>query len=519
MKAVPRSLHRLVRRRRRWLAWLLLGLVATVAALGFVPWRQTVSGTGRVAVFSAMDRPQPIEAQISGRIAEWRVQEGALVKEGEVVARLVDIDPKYLDAEQPERLREQRDLVRLSQSEAERRVRELQNQRASLVRAREEALGAARQGIAQAEGRRRALAQALRQSEAGSRIAAEVAAASARERAGQADDRVVQAEQAVAAAEGALETARLRRERVAGLFAQGLRSRQDDEFAENDLLKARTEGVRAKKGLEIARRDANVGALGQSGASFERERAAAAVAQARANLEVADRDILAARLNLARLASDTSAGLSRVDADVQSARESAAKNAGDVRKVEIDLGNLGARTRQQIVRAPRAGRIVRLQAGGAGSTVKAGDVLATLAPQTADRVVELTVGANDAPLVQAGTPVRLQFAGWPAVQSAGVPALSVGTFGGRVAFVDPVDDGKGGFRVVVRPDRQRFPSGRMDGPWPDPARLRPGAPAFGWLMLREVPLGFELWRQLNGFPPQPSSPSSKPPGPIKLKGK
>ncbi len=90
--------------------------------------------------------------------------------------------------------------------------------------------------------------------------------------------------------------------------------------------------------------------------------------------------------------------------------------------------------------------------------------------------------------------MRLQFEGWPAVQFSGWPSVAVGTFGGTVAFVDPSDDGTGDFRVVVVPDED-------EEAWPDSRFLRQGTRAKGWVLLEEVSIGFELWRQVNGFPP------------------
>jgi hypothetical protein len=126
--------------------------------------------------------------------------------------------------------------------------------------------------------------------------------------------------------------------------------------------------------------------------------------------------------------------------------------------------------------------------------------LAVLAPQTEDLAAELVISDNDAPLVSVGRPVRLQFAGWPALQFAGWPSIAVGTFGGKVAVIDASDDGKSCYRVIVRPDLDLIASGR-DEPWPSSRFLRPGAEASGWIMLDTVPLGFELWRQFNAFPP------------------
>jgi hypothetical protein len=90
--------------------------------------------------------------------------------------------------------------------------------------------------------------------------------------------------------------------------------------------------------------------------------------------------------------------------------------------------------------------------------------------------------------------VRLQFEGWPAVQFSGWPAVAVGTFGGRVALVDPTDDGSGRFRILVVPDPD-------DEPWPEGLYLRQGVRANAFVLLDQVSLGYELWRRANGFPP------------------
>ena len=59
--------------------------------------------------------------------------------------------------------------------------------------------------------------------------------------------------------------------------------------------------------------------------------------------------------------------------------------------------------------------------------------------------------------------------------------------------MDAADNGKGKFRILVRPDPEE--------PWPDEKLLRQGGRANGWILLNQVSLGYEIWRQLNGFPP------------------
>jgi hypothetical protein len=92
----------------------------------------------------------------------------------------------------------------------------------------------------------------------------------------------------------------------------------------------------------------------------------------------------------------------------------------------------------------------------------------------------------------------VQFVGWPAIQFAGWPSVAVGTFGGEVMLVDATDNGQGKFRILVRPDPK-------EDSWPGRTYLRQGVRANGWVLLRTVPLWFELWRQFNGFPPTTAS--------------
>ena len=96
-----------------------------------------------------------------------------------------------------------------------------------------------------------------------------------------------------------------------------------------------------------------------------------------------------------------------------------------------------------------------------------------------------------------GPHVRLQFEGWPALQLAGWPSLAIGTFGGRVRQLDPSDDGYGRFRIIVEPE-----SMFDEDQWPENTYLRQGNQVVGWVFLNKVKLGYELWRQFNGFPPE-----------------
>ncbi|MDX1966441.1 MAG: HlyD family efflux transporter periplasmic adaptor subunit [Planctomycetaceae bacterium] len=219
------------------------------------------------------------------------------------------------------------------------------------------------------------------------------------------------------------------------------------------------------------------------------------VAQARAYVSAAENELeakTAERIHKLREA----------QAKVDSATAVYQKSLSDVASTEKELADTeGKRSLQvQPVVAPLDGYVLKLRSFQGGQIVSAGQPLLELVPSTADQAVEIKVDGNDAPLVASLEPhqrhrkVRLQFEGWPAVQFSGWPSVAVGTFGGVVATVDRSDDGQGKFRVLVVPDPE-------DRSWPDAEYLRQGARVNGWVLLNQVPLGQELWRQMNGFPP------------------
>ena len=184
-------------------------------------------------------------------------------------------------------------------------------------------------------------------------------------------------------------------------------------------------------------------------------------------------------------------------AKIDSARAMLRKAEADVAKLDKEVLELQVKVAQQqnqTIIAPIDGFVFRVHIVQQGQIVKQGDALLTIVPDTADRAVELWLNGNDAPLVSPGRHVRLQFEGWPAVQFSGWPSVAVGSFGGKVAMIDSTDNGKGKFRILVVPDEE-------DDPWPSDRFLRQGVQVHGWVLLERVTLGFEVWRQLNGFPP------------------
>lgn len=163
-----------------------------------------------------------------------------------------------------------------------------------------------------------------------------------------------------------------------------------------------------------------------------------------------------------------------------------------VMKLENQYSNYERRRNLYYVTAPQDGYIARVLRQGIGETIKEGEDLVSIMPAVADFAVELYILPRDLPLVHKGSKVRLVFDGWPALVFSGWPGASTGTFGGEVVAIDRFISPNGKYRLLVEPDAKEVP-------WPD--ALQFGSGAKGMVMLGDVPIWYELWRRLNGFPP------------------
>jgi multidrug resistance efflux pump len=211
--------------------------------------------------------------------------------------------------------------------------------------------------------------------------------------------------------------------------------------------------------------------------------------KAKRDVTAAEREVAAKKQELEHKRSESQAKVDYARAMQQDALGQQNTAAKELRDLEMKLSELERLT----IKAPRDGTIFRMPVFERGQVIKEGAELFTIVPQTDDLAVEMWLAGNDVPLVRVGDDVRLQFEGWPAVQFAGWPSVAVGTFPGKVAAIDQSDNGKGKFRIQVRPP--------TDVAWPSERYLRQGVRANGWVMLSQVRLGYEVWRQLNGFPP------------------
>lgn len=203
-------------------------------------------------------------------------------------------------------------------------------------------------------------------------------------------------------------------------------------------------------------------------------------------------DYLNAQLELERVQAEYQDKISKAESDLNNTRAEAFETQAEIAKARNEYVNTRIRNEQYQILAPQDGYIVKAMKAGLGETIKEGDALCTIMPDASDMAVEMYVKAMDVPLISKGRKVRVQFDGWPALQFSGWPSVSVGTFGGEVRVIDYVNSKPGEFRILVVPDIG-------DEPWPE--QLRVGSGTKGWVMLQDVPLWYELWRQLNGFPP------------------
>lgn len=153
-----------------------------------------------------------------------------------------------------------------------------------------------------------------------------------------------------------------------------------------------------------------------------------------------------------------------------------------------------SRWQTQLVMAPADGTLLRIMTTSGAVNISQGQDLAYFVPDTNEPAAEIFVVANDMPLISVGRKVRLQFEGWPSIQFSGFPSVAIGSFGGVVKAVDPSVSENGLFRVLVVKDPED------DHLWPSQIYLRQGTRVVGLVLLDTVSLGYELWRQVNGFP-------------------
>lgn len=203
-------------------------------------------------------------------------------------------------------------------------------------------------------------------------------------------------------------------------------------------------------------------------------------------------EILNTRLEQNGVEQEYTEKISKAEGDRYQAMSQIAGGQGEVAKLENQLSNYTIRNGMYIILAPQDGQIVQASKAGIGEVLKEGERITLIVPEIRNYAVEMYVRPVDLPLISKGQKVRFMFDGFPAIVFSGWPNTSYGTFGAKVVAYENTISPNGMFRVLVIEDRD-------DKPWPP--QLKIGSGAQGIVLLKDVPIWYELWRNINGFPP------------------
>lgn len=206
-----------------------------------------------------------------------------------------------------------------------------------------------------------------------------------------------------------------------------------------------------------------------------------------------------AEIELSRIKATYADKIAKAQSNLYTAQSSQFNTQAEVSKLENNYSNYSKRNALQFVTAPQNGYINKTLKSGVGETFKQGENLVTIMPADYELAVETYIRPIDLPLIHIGEKVRVQFDGWPAIVFSGWESVSYGTYGAKVIALENFISDNGMYRVLLSPDEE-------DHKWPDGIRVGSGAKTIA--LLNDVPIWYELWRQLNGFPPNFYKPST-----------
>ena len=203
-------------------------------------------------------------------------------------------------------------------------------------------------------------------------------------------------------------------------------------------------------------------------------------------------EVLNAGIELQNVNAEFSEKISKLESDKNSTFSGMYDAEAAVTKLQNDFANYSIRSGLYFITAPQDGFITKALKSGIGEIIKEGVDIVSIMPKDFELAVEMYVYPMDIPLLKKDQHVRLQFDGWPSIIFSGWPTLTYGTFGGKIVAIDNFISDNGKYRVLVARDTS-------DHPWPEQIKLGAGSSTF--TLLNDVPIWYELWRQINGFPP------------------
>ena len=214
-------------------------------------------------------------------------------------------------------------------------------------------------------------------------------------------------------------------------------------------------------------------------------------------LLAARNDIINAEIEMSRLEAEYEEKIFKAQSERSSAESAMFQTRVDISKLETSYANYDKRRGLYFILAPQDGYINKAIKAGIGESFKEGEPLVGIMPSNYELAVETFVAPIDMPLLHVGEAVRVQFDGWPAIVFSGWPNSSYGTYGARIVAIENFISPNGKYRVLLAPDEDEYE-------WPQQIKIGSGASTLA--LLEDVPIWYELWRQLNGFPPNYYSP-------------
>lgn len=209
-------------------------------------------------------------------------------------------------------------------------------------------------------------------------------------------------------------------------------------------------------------------------------------------LLASENEVINSEIEINRIEAEYAEKVSKTQSELHTARSNQYDAAAQVSKLESEFSNYAIRNDLYYILAPQTGYINKAIRAGIGETIKEGERLVGIMPADFELAVETYVRPIDVPLLYPGEPVRVQFDGWPSIVFSGWENLSYGTYGARIVAVENFISDNGMYRVLLAPDPD-------DRPWPSGVRVGSGATTIA--LLDVVPIWYEIWRNLNGFPP------------------
>lgn len=199
------------------------------------------------------------------------------------------------------------------------------------------------------------------------------------------------------------------------------------------------------------------------------------------------------KIELSSIQTEYNDKIAKSESDKYSALSDMLDAEGKLAKTLNEVANYTIRSSMYFITSPQSGYITRALQTGIGETIKAGEAVVSIVPNVTELAVEMYARPIDLPLLSRGNEVRFIFDGWPSLVFSGWPNVSVGTYSGRVVAIDNITSSNGLYRILIAPNKDAED-------WP--MQLRMGSGAKGIALLNDVPIWYEFWRQLNGFPPE-----------------